>query len=65
MDELKRVMIAFGKDESGATAGEYALLVAAVALLVFAGSVVLGDGIGTFFANLSDWFVATLLPAPL
>lgn len=65
MDEIKRVMIAFGKDESGASAGEYALLVASVAILVLAGAFVLGDGISTFFANLSDWFVATLLPAPL
>ncbi len=56
MEKLRHVIIGFVKDETGAAAAEYALIIGAVSLLIVAGAILLGTAIGTFFSDLATWF---------
>jgi pilus assembly protein Flp/PilA len=44
----------FAKDESGATAIEYGLIAALIAVVLVAAMGVLGDGLGTAFNDIGD-----------
>jgi pilus assembly protein Flp/PilA len=44
----------FAKDESGATAIEYGLIAALIALVLVAALTTLGDNVGTTFNNVGD-----------
>jgi pilus assembly protein Flp/PilA len=45
----------FGRDESGATATEYALLIVFVALAVAVGANTLGTGLSTLFTQIGTY----------
>ncbi len=62
MDKVARGFVNFSRDESGAAAAEYALIIGAVSLLIVAGAIVLGGGIGNFFTALGQWFAGLALP---
>jgi len=47
-------MLAFLRDEEGASAIEYALLVALIALAIVAGATTLGTRIGAMFTSAAD-----------
>jgi len=51
MDIIKK----FFKDESGAPATEYGLLVALIALAIVAGAIVLGSNLNTMFSNIGTY----------
>lgn len=51
MEMIKR----FFKDESGAPATEYGLLVALIALAIVAGAIVLGGSLNTMFNNIGSY----------
>lgn len=50
---------AFWADEEGATAIEYGLIIAVIALVVMAGMMLFGADLNTFFSQLGD-----RMPAP-
>jgi len=50
---LNKVMFYFSKDEKGATAVEYALIVALIALAIVVGVTAVGGGLNTAFTNIS------------
>ncbi len=56
MEKVRPVIAGFVKDETGAAAAEYALIIGAVSLLIVGGAIILGGGIRLFFSNLGDWF---------
>jgi Flp pilus assembly pilin Flp len=65
MEKVRHMIAVFAKDDSGAAAAEYALIIGAVSLLIVAGALVLGQGIGNFFTMLGNWFTALTAPNPL
>lgn len=50
---MKNLFSKFLKDESGATAIEYGLLAALIALGIITGATALGDGIDTAFSDIA------------
>jgi pilus assembly protein Flp/PilA len=50
---MRNVMLSFFKDESGATAIEYGLIAALIAVVIIGGVTAVGTGLSTTFANLS------------
>ncbi len=64
MDKVRHVITTLMKDDSGAAAAEYALIIGAVSLLIVAGAMILGQGIGNFFTMLGNWFTGLVVPAP-
>ena len=63
MANVKHLIAALARDDSGAAAAEYALIIGAVSLLIVAGALILGQGIGNFFTALGNWFSSLKLPA--
>ena len=53
---------AFGRDESGASAAEYALILGIIGTTIAASSILLGDAIGDVMARAAGR-MATILPA--
>jgi pilus assembly protein Flp/PilA len=53
----------FRRDESGATATEYAMLVVFIALGIGLGSQLLGNGINTLFSTIGASLAAVSLPS--
>lgn len=51
MKTFLRTITAFLRDEEGASAIEYALLVALIALVIVGGATLLGQSISTMFTN--------------
>ena len=51
---MKNLVSRFIKDESGATAIEYGLIAALVAVVIIAGVTTLGTNLDTTFTNLSN-----------
>ncbi len=67
MRNLKSVFVNLVRDESGAAATEYALLIVFIAIVAATGMLVLGNGLNTLFANIGDAVAAANLaplPAP-
>jgi pilus assembly protein Flp/PilA len=54
----------FRRDERGATATEYAMLVVFIALAVAVGATALSGGLNTLFTNVGDKLGATTVPTP-
>lgn len=54
----------FYRDERGATATEYALLIVFVALAIAGGAQVLGTNIGTLFTNIASNLLLATVPTP-
>lgn len=50
---MSKIFARFAKDESGATAIEYGLIAALIALAIVAGAGALGDSLNTMFTNIS------------
>ena len=50
----KSLAMRFRKDEEGATATEYALLVVAIALIMVGGALVLGNALSDKFSSTGD-----------
>ena len=50
---MRNVLLSFFKDESGATAIEYGLIAALIAVVIITGVTAVGTGLSTTFANLS------------
>ena len=51
---MKNLVSRFMKDESGATAIEYGLIAALIALAIIIGAGAVGDSIGNKFNNIAD-----------
>lgn len=51
---MTKLFARFAKDESGATAIEYGLIAALIALAITAGATTLGESLGTQFTNISS-----------
>ncbi|MBB4287091.1 Flp family type IVb pilin [Roseospira goensis] len=51
---IKHVLTALGRDEKGATAIEYGLLAALIALAIIAGASVLGNNISDLFEGIAS-----------
>ncbi|MFP4519223.1 MAG: Flp family type IVb pilin [Oceanicaulis sp.] len=51
---MKNLVSKFLKDESGATAIEYGLIAALIAVVIIGGVTTLGGNLNTTFTNLSD-----------
>ncbi len=56
MEKVRHVIAGLVKEETGAAAAEYALIIGAVSLLIVGGAIILGGGISLFFTNLGNWF---------
>jgi pilus assembly protein Flp/PilA len=54
----------FRRNESGATATEYAMLIVFVALAIAVGAQTLGKGITGLFTNVADTISNVTLPTP-
>jgi len=54
----------FRRDERGATATEYALLIVFVAIAIAGGANVLGQSINSLFSEIGT-YISSLSPAPL
>jgi pilus assembly protein Flp/PilA len=50
---MRNVLLSFFKDESGATAIEYGLIAALIAVVIITGVTAVGTGLSTTFNNLS------------
>lgn len=50
---MTKILARFAKDESGATAIEYGLIAALIALAIVAGAGAVGTNLGTMFTNIS------------
>ena len=59
---MHRLINRFHRDERGATATEYALLVVFVALVVAAGAKTLGTGLNSLFSNIGTQLSGITLP---
>lgn len=55
---MKTFINKFAKDESGATAIEYGLIAALIAIVLIVGLETVGGGLSTLFANISSYFLA-------
>ncbi len=55
-------ILGFFRDEGGATAIEYALLAALIALAIAIGASALGISISNFFDNIADWLDGIPMP---
>ena len=54
----------FFKDESGASATEYAMLIVFVALAVAVGAQTLGSGINSLYSQIESTLSAITMPSP-
>jgi pilus assembly protein Flp/PilA len=54
----------FRRDERGATATEYAMLIVFIALAVAVGATALGNGINTLFTKVSTTLTGVTVPNP-
>jgi pilus assembly protein Flp/PilA len=61
---MLRLIHRFHRDERGATATEYALLIVFVALAIAGGAQVLGTNIGTLFTNIATNLLLAVVPTP-
>lgn len=61
---MKNQIQNFINDESGATAIEYGLLAALVALGIAAGATALGTELGALFTRISERLTAAVFPTP-
>ena len=64
VDGMKNLVSRFIKDESGATAIEYGLIAALIAVVIIAGVTTLGANLNTTFTNLSGNVGGTVGNAP-
>ena len=55
---LRKTLKAFRHDLSGATAIEYGLIAALIAIVLIVGLETVGGGLSTLFANISSYFLA-------
>jgi len=60
---MRSVINRFRRDERGATATEYAMLLVFIALAIAVGANVLGGGINTLFTNIGQEIGAVKPPA--
>jgi len=51
---MRNILLSFYKDESGATAIEYGLIAALIAVVIITGVTAVGTSLSTTFANLSS-----------
>ena len=51
---MRRILLGFCKDESGATAIEYGLIAALIAVVIITGVTAVGTKLSTTFTNLSS-----------
>lgn len=51
---MSKILARFAKDESGATAIEYGLIAALIALAIVGGATTLGDKIGKLFSDIGE-----------
>ena len=51
---MLRLVNRFGREESGATMVEYALLVVLIGLIAATGATLLGNGLNTIFSNIGS-----------
>lgn len=56
---MKTIFARFAKDESGATAIEYGLIAALMAVIVIAAITLLGPGLQTTFTDISETLTTT------
>ncbi len=56
MEKVGPVVAGFVKDETGAAAVEYSLIIGMVSMLIIFGAIIFGGGISLFFQNLGIWF---------
>jgi pilus assembly protein Flp/PilA len=54
----------FGRDERGATATEYAMLIVFVALAIAVGAQTLGNGINNLYTNITNTISTIPMPSP-
>jgi pilus assembly protein Flp/PilA len=54
----------FGRDESGASATEYAMLIVFVALAIAVGAQTLGNDLSTMFSNVGQTLTGINIPTP-
>ena len=52
--DMNRLLKTFAQDESGATAIEYGLIAALIAVVIITGATALGTALNTKFSNLGD-----------
>ncbi len=64
MEKVGPVVAGFVKDETGATAVEYSLIIGMVSLLIVFGAIIFGAGVSLFFQNLGDWFTTLVKGLP-
>jgi pilus assembly protein Flp/PilA len=50
---MSKILARFAKDESGATAIEYGLIAALIALAIIVGAGALGNSLNTMFSNIA------------
>ncbi len=56
MEKTRHVIAALVKDESGAAAVEYGLIVALISILIVAGAILLGTQLGALFTAIGTFF---------
>lgn len=59
---MRRLIDRFHRDEQGATATEYALLIVFIALAVAVGANTLGTGLSNLFSNIATKLAGITLP---
>jgi pilus assembly protein Flp/PilA len=61
---MLRLINRFRRDEGGATAIEYAMLVVFVALAIAVGAQILGTGVSNIFSNIGNTLTGVTVPNP-
>ncbi len=56
MKKIRHVITALVKDDSGAAAVEYGLIVALISVLIVAGAILLGTELGNLFTAIGNFF---------
>jgi pilus assembly protein Flp/PilA len=56
MEKIRHVITALMKDDSGAAAVEYGLIVALISILIVAGALLLGTELGNLFTAIGNFF---------
>ncbi len=56
MKKIRHVITALVKDDGGAAAVEYGLIVALISILIVAGAILLGTALGNLFTAIGNFF---------
>ena len=61
---MRRLIMGYRRDERGASATEYAMLIVFIALAIAVGAQTLGSDLSTMFSNIGSTLTGVTIPTP-